>query len=237
VGAVTSYTFTNVQAAHSISATFKVQPTNTYTITVTQGANGTISPGTTTVAQGSSATFAIAPSSGYTIASVTVDGVSVGTVSSYTFSNVQAAHTITAAFTSGTPTVVLLSQGKTATASTQESTTYSAAKAVDGSTTTRWASQDPATGPEWLSVDLGATKTITQVILNWEAAYGKAFRIDVSDSATYANYTTIYSTTTGTGGNATLSGLSGSGRYIRIYCTTRGTSWGYSLFEFKAYGY
>ena len=40
-GALTSYTFTNVTAGHTISATFAI---NTYTITATAGANGSIAP-------------------------------------------------------------------------------------------------------------------------------------------------------------------------------------------------
>ena len=48
---------------------------------------------------GSSQTFTITPSSGYTVSGVTVDGSSAGAVSTYTFSNVTASHTISAAFT------------------------------------------------------------------------------------------------------------------------------------------
>ena len=73
----------------------------TYTITASAGSNGSISPsGSVSVTQGASQTFTITPNSGYTVSSVTVDGPSVGAVTSYTFSNVQAAHTINAAFTS-----------------------------------------------------------------------------------------------------------------------------------------
>jgi hypothetical protein len=51
------------------------------------------------VASGSSKTFTITPNSGYKISQVTVNGSSVGTVSSYTFSNVTANKTIAATFT------------------------------------------------------------------------------------------------------------------------------------------
>jgi hypothetical protein len=72
----------------------------TYTITATAGANGRISPsGSVAVALGTSKTFTITPSKNYTIQNVTVDGASVGAVSSYTFSNVTANHTIRATFT------------------------------------------------------------------------------------------------------------------------------------------
>jgi hypothetical protein len=100
VGSMTSYTFINVQANHTISATFQANIV-TYTITASAGANGTISPsGTITLNQGANQTFAIAANSGYSVSGVLVDGASVGAVTSYTFSNVQANHTISASFAS-----------------------------------------------------------------------------------------------------------------------------------------
>ena len=101
-GAITTYTFSNVQTTHTISATFA---TNTYTITVTQGSYGTISPGTTSVNYGGSQTFSITPNTGYSVASVVVDGSSVGALTSYTFSNVQTTHTISATFAINTYTI------------------------------------------------------------------------------------------------------------------------------------
>jgi len=99
VGAVPSYTFSNVQAAHTINATFKQAAVTQYTLTASAGAGGSISPsGAVTVNSGASQAFTITASAGYTIASVTVDGANVGAVASYTFSNVTAGHTITAAF-------------------------------------------------------------------------------------------------------------------------------------------
>ena len=74
-------------------------------ITVAQGANGVITPGTTSVNYGGSQTFTITPNTGYSIASLTVDGSAVAVASSYTFSNVVAAHTITATFTINTYTI------------------------------------------------------------------------------------------------------------------------------------
>ena len=235
-GAISSYTFTNVQAAHTINATFKVAPTTSFNITASAGANGTITPsGTVSVAQGSSQTFNIAGNSGYAVDTVTVDGTSQGAITSYTFTNVQAVHSISATFkvnSSGTP--VLLSQGKTASASSNEDSSMNAAKAVDGSLTTRWSSVDPATTAQWLKVDLGSTKSIQKVVLNWEDAYAKSFTIQTSDNN--STWTNIYSTTTGTGGNATINNLSGNGRYVRIRCTVRGSAYGYSLWEFQVWG-
>jgi hypothetical protein len=94
-GPLSSYTFNDVQSDHTISVTSEI---NQYTITVTQGAHGTISPGTTVVNHGDSAVFSITADAGYHVADVLVDGNSVGPVTSYTFSNVQADHTLTATF-------------------------------------------------------------------------------------------------------------------------------------------
>jgi beta-glucosidase-like glycosyl hydrolase len=121
-------------------------------------------------------------------------------------------------------------QGKPATASSTENAATSAAAAVDGDTATRWSSV--FSDPQWIQVDLGATTTVCQVVLTWEAAYATAYQIQVSADA--STWTTVFSTTTGTGGTQTLT-VSGSGRYIRMYGTARGTAWGYSLWEFAVH--
>jgi hypothetical protein len=77
-----------------------------YTIAATAGANGSITPsGSTSVVHGGSQTYTIAADSGYHIAGVLVNGVSVGAVSSYTFSQVGASQTISAAFALNTYTL------------------------------------------------------------------------------------------------------------------------------------
>ena len=125
----------------------------------------------------------------------------------------------------------LLSQGHPTTASSTENATFPATAATDGNTGTRWSSA--FSDPQWLQVDLGATATISQVVLQWEAAYGKAFQVQVSPDG--ANWTSIYSTTTGAGGTQTLN-VTGTGRYVRMYGTARGTQYGYSLWEFQVFG-
>jgi hypothetical protein len=126
----------------------------------------------------------------------------------------------------------LLSQGKPATASSTEAAgAYLASEAVDGNAGTRWSSA--FSDPQWLQVDLGTTSAISRVELDWETAAGKAFEIQTSDDA--ANWTSIYSTTTSTGGTQNLT-VNGNGRYVRMYGTQRTTGYGYSLWEFKVYG-
>ncbi|WP_370378084.1 chitosanase [Catenulispora sp. GAS73] len=125
-----------------------------------------------------------------------------------------------------------LAVNRSATASSMESSSLGAANAFDGKLTTRWASKE-GSDPQWISVDLGADTAINRVKLSWEAAYGKAYTIQTSDDD--KTWTTVFSTTTGHGGTEDLT-VNGHGRYVRMYGTKRGTSYGYSLYEFGVYG-
>lgn len=127
---------------------------------------------------------------------------------------------------------VLLSQGKPATA-----TSGDAARAFDGSTTTRW--ESASADPQSIQVDLGKVATISQVVLRWETARAKDYTLDVSDDG--ATWTTIH-TTTGApyAANAVDTvvpdGGTVQGRYLRMHGTARTTAYGYSLWELEVYG-
>ncbi|WP_055585928.1 discoidin domain-containing protein, partial [Streptacidiphilus griseoplanus] len=125
----------------------------------------------------------------------------------------------------------LLSQGRTATASSEENYGTPASNAVDGDAGTRWSSA--AADPQWLQVDLGAPAAVSQVVLTWETAYAKAYQIQLSTDGT--TWTSAYSTTTGAGGTETVN-VTGTARYVRLYGTARATGYGYSLWEFQVYG-
>ncbi len=127
---------------------------------------------------------------------------------------------------------VLLSQGKPVATSTVESSSYAGAKAVDGSATTRWASAEGA-DPQWLRVDLGQAAAVHRVVLNWEAAYAKKYRIEVSDDGT--TFTTAAAVDNGDGKTDDLS-LTAHGRYVRFVGLTRATSYGYSFWEMQVFG-
>ena len=96
---------------------------------------------------------------------------------------------------------------------------------------TRWASL--YVDPSWISVDLGSAQTISRVVLKWEAAYGKAYQIQVSSNN--ATWTTVYTQANGAGGTETLTFPAVGARYVRMNGTARGTQWGYSLWEFEIY--
>ncbi|MEU4690619.1 discoidin domain-containing protein [Actinoplanes sp. NPDC023714] len=133
----------------------------------------------------------------------------------------------TAASAADTP----ISQGKAATASSVESAAFPASAAVDGDAGTRWSST--FADPQWLQVDLGTSQSISQVVLNWEAAYASAFTIQTS--ANGSTWTNISPVTAGRAGVQTLN-VTGSGRYVRMNGTTRATPYGYSLWEFQVFG-
>ncbi|MFJ6574908.1 glycosyl hydrolase family 8 [Streptomyces sp. NPDC091368] len=126
----------------------------------------------------------------------------------------------------------LVSGEKQVTASSVETSAFGPGLAVDGSASTRWASAEGA-DPQWIRIDLGARHTISRVKLNWEDAYGKAYRVQTSDDG--SAWTDVYSTTAGDGATDDLT-VAGSGRYVRLYATGRGTPYGYSLWEFEVYG-
>ena len=130
---------------------------------------------------------------------------------------------------------IVLSYNAPAVASSVQDDAYcvgcTADKAFDMNNYSRWATA--WSDPQWIYVDLGANASITRVVLNWQNAYGKAYQIQTSSDAT--NWATIYTTTTGDGGVDDLT-ISGSGRYVRMYGTVRGTGYGYSLWGFDVYG-
>jgi len=153
-GAVTSYTFTNVSANHTIAASFVL---NTYAITVSAGANGSITPGTGNINCGANASYTIAANSGYSIAGVTVDGVSQGVITSYTFTNVQAVHTISATFVANCINAGIGSATAGNTALCAGQTTTLTANGVAGTNAVvTW-----FTGPGGTGANLGTGATLT----------------------------------------------------------------------------
>jgi hypothetical protein len=125
---------------------------------------------------------------------------------------------------------VNLTLNKPVTCSSVEAGANVCANAVDGNVSTRWSSL--YADPQWIQVDLGSAANIRRVVLRWEVAYGKSYQIQTSIDA--VNWTTIYSTANGSGGVEDMN-IAGSGRYIRMSGTVRGTTFGYSLYEFEVY--
>jgi hypothetical protein len=127
-----------------------------------------------------------------------------------------------------------LARGKPATASSYQPTGTNGPQlpgyATDGDATTRWASD--WSDPQWLQVDLGSVQSFDKVQLAWEAGYAKSYRVEASDDGT--TWRPVYATTAGDGGFDLITS-GGSGRYVRVTGTVRGTAYGYSLWEFGVY--
>jgi regulation of enolase protein 1 (concanavalin A-like superfamily) len=109
---------------------------------------------------------------------------------------------------------------------------YAAANAVDGDASTRWSSQ--FSEPQWIYVDFGQRMAVNEVVLSWETAYARYYQLQVSDDL--MNWTTIGQVIDGDGGTDDVTGLSGTGRYLRLVCITRATEWGFSLWSLQAFG-
>ena len=130
-------------------------------------------------------------------------------------------------------TGVNLALNKPVTVSSTQSSELGAEKAVDGNSQSRWSSG--FSDNQWIYVDLGNSYAISDVKLAWEAAYAKDYKIQVTD-----NPDGLWTDLKTVSGNTTLINsyinLSGSGRYLRIIGTARGTIYGYSLYELEVYG-
>lgn len=123
-----------------------------------------------------------------------------------------------------------LAAGAAATASSTEFsllTSYAPGRAVDGDRGTRWASH--WNDDQWLRLDLGESRRIGRVTLDWERAYARAYRIEVSADGNA--WRTVWVTDSGDGGLDTAVFDPTDARYVRVVGVQRGTAHGYSLYE------
>jgi hypothetical protein len=108
---------------------------------------------------------------------------------------------------------------------------YSASAAVDGDRSTRWASD--WSDDQWIRVDLGSARTVARVVLRWEAAYAKGYRVEVSGDGN--SWRPVWSTDAGDGGVDNDTFAATTARYVRVAGQRRATGYGYSLYEFEVY--
>lgn len=126
-----------------------------------------------------------------------------------------------------------LARGRKATASSAETASLGPENAVDGDPATRWASK--YTDGEWLAVDLGEARTVRRVLLDWEAAAGQDYDIQVTeDAAGAAGWRTVAErrgrTTAGVD-SVDLEPV--TARHVRMQGVKRQTTYGYSLYRFE----
>ncbi|MES2658666.1 MAG: putative Ig domain-containing protein [Verrucomicrobiota bacterium] len=165
-------------------------------------------------------------------------GVISGTVTTTGLSNV----TLTATNANGTDTETLslaflanLSVGRTTVTSPNALTPGSLAVDLDFNGS-RWESVH-GLDPQWMYIDLGASKAIRKVVLKWEAAAAGNYKVQVTDdpNGTWTDMVTVVGNTTFTEPKV-YDNLNFTGRYVRMYGTTRITPYGYSLYNFEVWG-
>jgi hypothetical protein len=151
------------------------------------------------VNSGGSQILAITPASGYSISSVVVDGASVGAVSSYTFSNVTANHTISATFAA--PTVVFANNAGGPQYTSQSGNVYEADTDYSGGSTASTATVITGTSDPTLyqSVRYGNfsyniplangnyTVTLKFAEIYWTAAGKRVFNVSMQGTQVISN--------------------------------------------------
>ncbi|MBP5259662.1 MAG: glycoside hydrolase family 3 C-terminal domain-containing protein, partial [Paludibacteraceae bacterium] len=122
--------------------------------------------------------------------------------------------------------------GKTVTVSSTQNGTMPGSNAVDGADNTRWSSN--ATDNEYITIDLGSVQKVTRVELVWETACGKEYLIQFSfDGNTWRD---VVTETAGKPGEFIYDDINQKARFVRMQGQSRGTQYGYSLYEFRVFG-
>jgi hexosaminidase len=126
-----------------------------------------------------------------------------------------------------------LAFGKAGSASERQTGDFGVQTLFDGRPPTRWIASGKK--PQWASVDLGRTESVSRVILRWVPhAFATSYRISTSEDGT--NWTSSFQTSSGNGGVETIRMPSVNTRYVRLDCLTPSKAGGaYSLFAFEVY--
>jgi glucose/arabinose dehydrogenase len=140
--------------------------------------------------------------------------------------------TLTATYNNTTPTNADKALNQPTSASSVEEPGLEANKANDGNSNTRWSSN--WTNNQWWQVDLGRTRKVDKVTLNWETAYAKSYRIQTSTNGT--TFTQAASVSITAPGVKTTTFTARDARYVRILGVTRATQWGISFWDASVFG-
>lgn len=103
---------------------------------------------------------------------------------------------------------------------------------IDGDTTTRW--QSGAGANQWIYIDLYRPINLRKVQINWVAGlHATTFQVEVSEDT--VNWSSVFSTTSGTGGVSNIAVTPRAARYVRV-AMTQGVTSAYSIWEIQAFG-
>ncbi|HEY5673701.1 MAG TPA: discoidin domain-containing protein, partial [Malonomonas sp.] len=129
------------------------------------------------------------------------------------------------------PVVSNLALNKTASSSRSEGSSYSAAKAVDGNSSSYWYAR--SSSEEWLKVDLGQSTSISKVVIIWNTSqYAEEYEVRVSTDN--SNWTRVKDENYGNGGTDQVSFSSRNARYVQIRCQKERRD-GYGIHELEVY--
>lgn len=124
-----------------------------------------------------------------------------------------------------------LAYNKPVTASSTANEAGAPAQITDGNAGSRWSTNYEDN--QWVYVDLGKTEQISQVVIEWEAAYAKAYKIQVSEDA--KTWKDVHVENGSDGGTDRITFSKTNGRYVRMYALKRATEFGVSIYEFEVY--
>ncbi len=124
-----------------------------------------------------------------------------------------------------------LALNKTATASSIQMKGVEAAKAVDGKLNTRWSSS--FRDNQWIMIDLGSAQEVGKVVLRWENAYAKEYKVQLSMDG--KEFKTVSEQKDGKGKTETITFPAEKAQFVRIQCDKRGTGYGNSLWEIQVF--
>jgi len=107
--------------------------------------------------------------------------------------------------------------------------------AFDNNAGTRWETV-AGVDPQWIMVDLGGKKAITDIAITWEGASAKDYIIEGSVNGT--DWTTQLTKTALANGARTdrWYDVNFDAQYVRLTGTARTSPYGYSIWEFKIFG-
>ncbi|MDB6018239.1 MAG: Carbohydrate binding family 6 [Pedosphaera sp.] len=130
----------------------------------------------------------------------------------------------------------LLSQNKSATASSIQGTGFEASKALDGDLGTRWSTAGPVY-PSWWRVDLGTNCNLSSVTTDWYGAGGRSYQYKIEVSTNDVNYVLAVDKTSNVSTANSTDIFAATGRYVRITVNGSSQSGGYpSFYECLVYG-
>ena len=205
-------------------------------ITASAGTGGTITPvGTAIVGNSTDKTYVIAANANFGVADVKVDGVSVGAVTTYTFSDINANHTIDATFTL-LPGVAL---NKPTSCQSYEFSGMGPEMAndTDGSNSSYW-SANPY--PQWWQVDLLDNYDVTAIyIRNYYDGDARFYQYEILASTDNVNFIKIAektSTNPSTDAGELYNLTTTKARYIKVIMKYNSTNNSVHISDLRVFG-